>query len=225
MRQRILWECHDIPSVGHVGIRRTLELLERSYHWRSRKDATQYIQTCPICQMIKPDTRKKAGALQPVPPPERKWNQVTTWRGFGDSRAIRPLRRPMRPEWASSARMRRAVSGRSVVRSAQCGPRPADGRARGGCARSGCATRLRPAGAVAGDASGREKECYSQTTTGHHSCGCQCTDHMTMRPYGPAIVSHPPIRYGRGTLSTTYVSINISSTANPMEVIQRPIRS
>ena len=32
LRQRILRECHDIPSVGHVGIRRTLELLERSYH-------------------------------------------------------------------------------------------------------------------------------------------------------------------------------------------------
>ena len=33
LRQRILRECHDIPSVGHVGIPRTLELLERSYHW------------------------------------------------------------------------------------------------------------------------------------------------------------------------------------------------
>ena len=124
----------------------------------------------------------------------------TTWRGFGDSRAIRPLRHPMRPEWASSARMRRAVLGRSVVRSAQCGPRPVDGRARGGCARSECATRLRPAGAVAGDARGREKESYSQTTTEHHSCGCQYTDHVTMRPYGPAIISHPPIRFSRGSL-------------------------
>ena len=33
LRQRILRECHDIPSVGHVGIHRTMELLERSYHW------------------------------------------------------------------------------------------------------------------------------------------------------------------------------------------------
>ena len=28
--------------------------------------------------MIKPETRKKAGTLQPIPPPERKWSQVTT---------------------------------------------------------------------------------------------------------------------------------------------------
>ena len=64
LRQRILRECHDIPSVGHVGIRRTLELLERSYHWRGmRKDATQYVRTCPTCQMIKVDNRKKTEPL------------------------------------------------------------------------------------------------------------------------------------------------------------------
>ena len=32
LRQRILRECHDVPFVGHVGIRRMLELLEQSYH-------------------------------------------------------------------------------------------------------------------------------------------------------------------------------------------------
>ena len=79
LRQRILRECHDVPSVGHVGIRRTLELLERSYHWKNmRSDATSYVQTCPTCQMVKADHRKKAGPLQPIPPPERKWSQITT---------------------------------------------------------------------------------------------------------------------------------------------------
>ena len=58
LRQRILRECHDVPSVGHVGIRRTLELLERSYHWKHmRSDATSYVQTCPTCQMVKADHR------------------------------------------------------------------------------------------------------------------------------------------------------------------------
>ena len=79
LRQRILRECHDVPSVGHVGIRRTLELLERSYHWKGmRGDATSYVRTCPTCQMVKADNRKKAGPLQPIPPPERKWSHVTT---------------------------------------------------------------------------------------------------------------------------------------------------
>ena len=56
IRQRILRECHDIPSVGHVGIRWTLELLERSYHWMHMQiDATNYVRTYPICQMVKAD--------------------------------------------------------------------------------------------------------------------------------------------------------------------------
>ena len=28
--------------------------------------------------MIKVDNRKKAGPLQPIPPPKRKWSQITT---------------------------------------------------------------------------------------------------------------------------------------------------
>ena len=43
-----------------------------------RTDATSYVQTCPTCQMVKADHRKKAGPLQPIPPPERKWSQITT---------------------------------------------------------------------------------------------------------------------------------------------------
>lgn len=43
--------------------------------WR---DATSYVRTCPTCQMIKADNRKRAGPLQPISPAERKWIQVTT---------------------------------------------------------------------------------------------------------------------------------------------------
>ena len=64
LRQRILRECHDVPSVGHVGIRQKLKLLERSYHWKHMQtDATSYVRTCPICQMVKADHQKKAGPL------------------------------------------------------------------------------------------------------------------------------------------------------------------
>ena len=29
--QEILKECHDVPSMGHVGMRRTLELVDRQF--------------------------------------------------------------------------------------------------------------------------------------------------------------------------------------------------
>ena len=72
-------ECHDVPSVGHVGMRRTLELVARQYHWRGMKgDIADYVRTCPMCQEVKSDNRTKAGLLQPLEIPTRKWAQVTT---------------------------------------------------------------------------------------------------------------------------------------------------
>ena len=34
MRQKILQENHDVPTIGHVGIQRTVDLVKRTYWWR-----------------------------------------------------------------------------------------------------------------------------------------------------------------------------------------------
>ena len=79
LRQEVLKECHDVPSVGHVGMRRTLELVDRQFHWRGlRSDTISYVKTCPVCQVMKSDSRAKAGLLQPLEIPTRKWAHVTT---------------------------------------------------------------------------------------------------------------------------------------------------
>ena len=79
LRQYILKECHDVPSVGHVGMRRTLNLVDRQFHWNGlRSDVISYVRTCPTCQEMKSDNRAKAGLLQPLEIPDRKWAQVTT---------------------------------------------------------------------------------------------------------------------------------------------------
>ena len=79
LRQQILKECHDVPFTGHVGMRKTLELVDRQFHWRGlRGDTIQYVKTCPTCQMMKSDNRAKAGLLQPLEIPSRKWAHVTT---------------------------------------------------------------------------------------------------------------------------------------------------
>ena len=79
LRQKILKECHNSPSVGHVGMRRTLEQVDRQFHWHGlRGDVTSYVRSCPTCLQMKSDNRAKAGLLQPLEIPTRKWAQVTT---------------------------------------------------------------------------------------------------------------------------------------------------
>ena len=57
-------ENHDVPSVGHVGMHRTLELVDKHFHWRGlRGNVLQYVKTYPTCQMVKWDSRAKAGLL------------------------------------------------------------------------------------------------------------------------------------------------------------------
>ena len=77
--QEILKECHDVPLVGHVGMRKTLELVGWQFQWRGlRGDTINYVKTCPVCQMMESDSRAKAGLLQPLEIPSRKWAHVTT---------------------------------------------------------------------------------------------------------------------------------------------------
>ena len=79
LHQHVLHECHDIPTVGHVGMQRTLDLVDRQFHWRNmRSDVISYVKTCPVCQEMKSETRAKAGLLKPLEIPTRKWAHVTT---------------------------------------------------------------------------------------------------------------------------------------------------
>ena len=42
------------------------------------RDVEQYVCSCPMCQVMKSDHQKKAGLLQPIPIPTRKWEKITT---------------------------------------------------------------------------------------------------------------------------------------------------
>ena len=62
LRQQILKECHDAPFPGHVGMHKTLELVDKQFHYRGlRGDTIQYVKHCPTCQIMKSDNRAKAG--------------------------------------------------------------------------------------------------------------------------------------------------------------------
>ena len=79
LQQNILKECHDVPFIGHVGMRKTLELVDWQFHWQGlRGDTIQCTKTCPTCQIMKSDNKAKVRLLQPLEVPSRKWAHVTT---------------------------------------------------------------------------------------------------------------------------------------------------
>lgn len=77
IKTRILYECHDAPLSGHVGVRRTIDLITRRFYWpRLHDEVHAYVTSCVACQSNKPSARLPAGLLQPLPIPTRQWESV-----------------------------------------------------------------------------------------------------------------------------------------------------
>ncbi|MBW0503523.1 hypothetical protein O181_043238 [Austropuccinia psidii MF-1] len=56
----ILHECHDSVAAGHLSEDRTLERVKTCSWWPNRKkDASEYFQTCDICQKANGATGNK----------------------------------------------------------------------------------------------------------------------------------------------------------------------
>ena len=79
LHQKVLVENHDVPTSGHVGINRTVDLIKHNYWWHGIwGDVAVYVWSCPVCQRMKSNNQKKAVELQPIPLLERTWQQITT---------------------------------------------------------------------------------------------------------------------------------------------------
>lgn len=78
LKTRILHECHDVPTAGHLGKDKTLEQVKRRFYWpRMDADVLQYVRTCDACQRNKPSQQATPGLLMPLPIPDYPWQQVT----------------------------------------------------------------------------------------------------------------------------------------------------
>lgn len=78
LRLALLRECHDAPSGGHLGVKKTQALLRRTYWWPGMAtDARMYVRSCDSCQRNKPSSRLPAGLLQPLPIPGYPWEEVS----------------------------------------------------------------------------------------------------------------------------------------------------
>ena len=77
-RDLVLREGHDARYAGHLGIRKTIELLQRDFYWPTLvQDVTTYVRTCEECQRNKASNLKPSGLLQPLEIPAQRWERVS----------------------------------------------------------------------------------------------------------------------------------------------------
>ena len=69
---------HDVPLVGHKGISKTYELLQREFWWPGMfQDVKHFVLSCLTCARIKPVTYKPYGLLHPLKIASMPWEQVS----------------------------------------------------------------------------------------------------------------------------------------------------
>ncbi|SLM35328.1 retrotransposon nucleocapsid protein [Lasallia pustulata] len=74
----LIREVHDLPSGGHPGIHRTMELIGRYYYWPNmRRTVEQYIRNCYHCHHSKALRDKYNGLLVPAEVPTQRWTDIS----------------------------------------------------------------------------------------------------------------------------------------------------
>ena len=63
LKEEVLSGCHDCPTSGHLGQKKTLDRVKRSFMWHElTTDTCIYVRTCPICNKNKKaKTKPRAG--------------------------------------------------------------------------------------------------------------------------------------------------------------------
>ena len=76
--QKLLSEYHDSPVGGHSGEFKTYQRLAQEWFWCGmRKAVSKYVQSCQTCQQQKVSSLSPAGLLQPLPIPNRVWEDIS----------------------------------------------------------------------------------------------------------------------------------------------------
>jgi hypothetical protein len=69
VRQRVIFEHHDVPLVGHPGGEETHRSVSESYHWpTSQRDIRSYVKSCLLCAQYKRRPNQPNAPLRPRQP-------------------------------------------------------------------------------------------------------------------------------------------------------------
>jgi hypothetical protein len=72
LRTRLIRECHDSATAGHLGRDKTVEQMQRRFFWHGMATRVgEYVTTCDACQRNKPSQRLTPGLLMPIASPPR----------------------------------------------------------------------------------------------------------------------------------------------------------
>ena len=76
IRESILREAHDSAySIHPRSTKMYLDLRERYWWYKLKRDVAEYVAICDTCQRVKAEHQRPAGLLQPMKIPEWKWEE------------------------------------------------------------------------------------------------------------------------------------------------------
>ena len=76
--QKILQEAHSGYFSIHPGSTKMYNDLKKMHWWNGMKrDISEFVSKCLICQQVKAEHQVPSGLLQPIMVPEWKWDRIT----------------------------------------------------------------------------------------------------------------------------------------------------
>jgi hypothetical protein len=78
LKQQLLASFHDSALGGHSGERATYQRLKLNFYWpKLKKQVTEFVKQCAICQKNKSENIPYPGLLQPLPLPDMAWTHIS----------------------------------------------------------------------------------------------------------------------------------------------------
>ena len=78
LRKLIMESEHDIRMAGHMGMDKTMELVDRKFYWpEMAMDIEDYVRSCEDCQKNKASQHKRHGALHPLELSSAPWDAIS----------------------------------------------------------------------------------------------------------------------------------------------------
>ena len=77
LKKKLLYEAHNTVFTMHLGGNKMHQDLKQYYWWRGiKRDVIEYVSKCLTCQQVKSKHQVPSGLLNPIPVPQRKWDNI-----------------------------------------------------------------------------------------------------------------------------------------------------